>query len=232
MSLRGLGSTRVIGLDTPEVHGAQECYGSEASAFARRMVRRGARVRDVPGEERRDRYGRPLVYLWLADGRSFNAMLAEGGYARTLSIAPNDRTHRACGSRGRRGASGAAAGRRARSGGPARRTWEPAGAGRRALGVIRSVLPARQPREAGEKTGPRGKSGHRRAGWSVTPTRGNPRESATERTPPKRRSVWRTRAPATPPPPARVKRCGKSAPAARRRAGQANPTRCKAKQGR
>jgi micrococcal nuclease len=60
------------------------------------LLRRGARVRYVPGEERRDRYGRPLVYLWLADGRSFNAMLAEGGYARTLSIAPNDRTHGAC----------------------------------------------------------------------------------------------------------------------------------------
>ena len=91
VSLRGLGSARVIGVDTPEVHGAQECYGSEASAFARRMLRRGARVRYVPGEERRDRYGRPLVYLWLADGRSFNAMLAEGGYARTLTIAPTDR---------------------------------------------------------------------------------------------------------------------------------------------
>ena len=31
----------------------------------------------------------------------------------------------------------------------------------------------------------RGKSGHHRARWSVTPTRGNPRESATEITPPK-----------------------------------------------
>jgi hypothetical protein len=30
--------------------------------------------------------------------------------------------------------------------------------------------------------------------------------------------------------PARVKWCGKSAPASRRRGGQANPTRCKAKQ--
>ena len=66
-------------------------YGPEASAFARRVLRRGARVRYVRGEERRDHYARPLVYLWLADGRSFNAMLAEGGYARTLTIAPNDR---------------------------------------------------------------------------------------------------------------------------------------------
>src|SRR4029079_11517620 len=66
----------------------------------------------------------------------------------------------------------------------------------------------------------RGKSGHHRAGWSVTPTRGNPRDSATEKTPPT--SAVRGG-------PVRVKGCGKSAPASRRRGGQANPTRCKAK---
>lgn len=89
--LSGLGSTRLIGVDTPEVHGGAECFGREASAFARRLLKPGATVRFVPGEERRDRYGRRLVYLWLSDGRSFNAMLAEGGYARPLVIAPNDR---------------------------------------------------------------------------------------------------------------------------------------------
>jgi endonuclease YncB( thermonuclease family) len=55
------------------------------------LLRRGARVRYVPGEERGDRYGRPLVYLWLADGRSFNAMLAEGGCARPVHRA--ERSH-------------------------------------------------------------------------------------------------------------------------------------------
>src|SRR3954465_618505 len=50
----------------------------------------------------------------------------------------------------------------------------------------------------------RGKSGHHRAGWSVTPTRGNPRESATEMTPPTSASRGGT---------ARGKRLGKSAPA-------------------
>ena len=53
---------------------------------------------------------------------------------------------------------------------------------------------------------PRGKSGHRRARWSVTPTRGNPRESATEITPPKAARKGG---------PARLKWCGKSAPAPR-----------------
>jgi hypothetical protein len=56
-------------------------------------------------------------------------------------------------------------------------------------------------------------------------TRGNPRESATEtnrRRAPPHVSGGR----------ARVKWCGKSAPASRRRGGWANPTRCKAKQDR
>ena len=42
----------------------------------------------------------------------------------------------------------------------------------------------RRPSSRGGQT-LRGKSGHHRARWSVTPTRGNPRESATEKTPPK-----------------------------------------------
>ena len=54
----------------------------------------------------------------------------------------------------------------------------------------------------------RGKSGHHRAGWSLTTTRGNPRESATETNRPSARPhVSRV--------PARVKWCGKSAPAPR-----------------
>ena len=43
------------------------------------------------GAEPRDRYGRALVYIRLADGRFFNEMLVAGGYARTLKIAPNMR---------------------------------------------------------------------------------------------------------------------------------------------
>lgn len=89
--LADLGSSRLIGVDTPEVHGGEECFGTQASAFARRVLARGSLVRFLPGREPRDRYGRPLVYLWLADGRSLNAMLVEGGYAKPLAIEPNDR---------------------------------------------------------------------------------------------------------------------------------------------
>jgi micrococcal nuclease len=48
-------------------------------------------VRYAIGAEPRDRYGRALVYLWLADGRFVNELLVAGGYARTLSISPNVR---------------------------------------------------------------------------------------------------------------------------------------------
>jgi hypothetical protein len=57
------------------------------------------------------------------------------------------------------------------------------------------------------------------------PTRGNPRESATESRPPMAEPHVSSAQ-------VRVKRCGKSAPASWRHGGSANPTRCKAKQGR
>ena len=84
----GLGKSRLIGIDTPEVYGGVECYGREASAYAKRQLE-GRRVRYTIGRDDRDRYGRLLVYLWLEDGRSFNAMLVSRGYAQPLTIQPN-----------------------------------------------------------------------------------------------------------------------------------------------
>ena len=55
----------------------------------------------------------------------------------------------------------------------------------------------------------RGKSGLHRVGWSVTPTGRKARESATESKPP-----WRLEPPSKRAAAVRVKRCGKSAPAA------------------
>jgi micrococcal nuclease len=89
--LRSAGKSRLIGVDTPEVFGGQECFGREASAFARRLLHPGLRVvveRDV---EERDRYGRTLIYLRLPDGRSFNELLVAEGFAVPLTIPPNVR---------------------------------------------------------------------------------------------------------------------------------------------
>ncbi len=87
--LTGPGKVRLIGVDTPEVFGGRECFGPEASAYAKQTLD-GVPVRYTVGREERDRYGRLLAYVWLRDGRSFNALLLARGYARQLTIKPND----------------------------------------------------------------------------------------------------------------------------------------------
>lgn len=83
---------RYIGVDTPETvkpDSPVECFGPEASAFNHRLVE-GRRGRFVFGVERRDDYGRLLAYVYLG-GRFVNAELLRRGFARTLTIPPNDR---------------------------------------------------------------------------------------------------------------------------------------------
>ena len=89
LRLSGIGKVRFIGVDTPEVYGGVECYGREASAFTERVLPPGTRVAYRLGVEPRDRYGRALAYVWLADGRFFNEMLVARGYAQVLTIPPN-----------------------------------------------------------------------------------------------------------------------------------------------
>ena len=89
LRLSGIGRVRLIGVDTPEVYGGVECYGREASAFTKRVLPPGTRVRYRLGVEPRDRYGRALGYVWLRDGRFFNLMLIDRGYAQVLTIPPN-----------------------------------------------------------------------------------------------------------------------------------------------
>lgn len=89
LRLSGIGRVRLIGVDTPEVYGGVECYGREASAFTERVLPPGTRVRYRLGVEPRDRYGRALAYVWLSDGRFYNLMLVERGYAQVLTIPPN-----------------------------------------------------------------------------------------------------------------------------------------------
>ena len=89
VSLSGIGRVRLIGVDTPEVFGGAECYGREASAFTKRILVPGRRVAYRLGVERRDRFGRTLAYVWLRDGRLFNGLLVERGYAVPLTVPPN-----------------------------------------------------------------------------------------------------------------------------------------------
>jgi micrococcal nuclease len=85
-------TVRYIGVDTPETvkpGEAVQCYGEAASAFNKRLVS-GRRVQLVLGRERRDRYGRLLAYVKVVGGAPVEDELLRGGYARTLTIPPND----------------------------------------------------------------------------------------------------------------------------------------------
>lgn len=88
--LSGLGRSRLIGVDTPEVYGRPGCFGREASAFTKQLLHSGDRVRYQLGREPRDRFQRRLIYLWLDDDRFVNELLIIGGYAVPLTIPPND----------------------------------------------------------------------------------------------------------------------------------------------
>jgi micrococcal nuclease len=83
---------RVIGVDTPEdvAPGRPvQCWSRRAAAFTKQALE-GRSVTLVPGRERRDRYGRTLAYVSRPDGFDLEVELLRGGYARTLTIAPND----------------------------------------------------------------------------------------------------------------------------------------------
>jgi micrococcal nuclease len=82
---------RYIGVDTPESvdpDAPVECFGREAAALNERLVA-GRTVALRFDAERRDAYGRLLAYVY-AGPRLVNAELVRRGYARTLTIAPND----------------------------------------------------------------------------------------------------------------------------------------------
>ena len=93
--LAGLGgSSRIVGVDTPETVKPDtpvQCFGPRASAFSKHVLGAAGRVRYRVAREPVDTYGRSLVYLWLPDGRFFNATLIRRGLARPLPFPPNTR---------------------------------------------------------------------------------------------------------------------------------------------
>jgi micrococcal nuclease len=91
---------RLIGVDTPEVHGSHKLQrdaertqidiatirklGQKSSAFVKKVVQ-GKRVRLEYDQANaaighRDRYGRTLAYLYLEDGTFLNAEIVRQGY--------------------------------------------------------------------------------------------------------------------------------------------------------
>ncbi|MEO8606029.1 MAG: thermonuclease family protein [bacterium] len=81
-------TVRLIGVDTPELHSrddpraAPQPFARQASDFTRlRLADRTVRL-EFESDERLDRYGRTLAYVFLPDGTFFNRELVRGGYAR------------------------------------------------------------------------------------------------------------------------------------------------------
>ena len=87
-SVEGRSRVRLIGMDTPEVYFGTQPYGKEASAFARRELD-GERVGLELDVQKIDPYGRLLAYVYLPDGRMFNEVLLEEGYAQVATFPPN-----------------------------------------------------------------------------------------------------------------------------------------------
>lgn len=85
-----VGRVRLIGVDTPEtVHPNRpvEFFGKEASAFTKRLLE-GKQVRLEYDQERQDRYGRTLAYVYLADGTFVNAEIIRRGYGHAYTRFP------------------------------------------------------------------------------------------------------------------------------------------------
>ena len=92
---------RMIGVNTPEVHGREEPYGPEASSFTRRRLA-GRTVWLEKDVSETDRYGRALRYVWLVEPPAdpterqiregmFNAILVLQGYAQVATYPPDVR---------------------------------------------------------------------------------------------------------------------------------------------
>ncbi|HEY4715600.1 MAG TPA: thermonuclease family protein, partial [bacterium] len=85
---------RLIGINTPEIHHPEkgiEPYGYEAKRFVEGILKAGDTIRIEFDIQLRDKYGRLLAYVYLADGRFLNALLVENGYAQVMTIPPNVR---------------------------------------------------------------------------------------------------------------------------------------------
>jgi len=86
VDMERLGRVRLIGVDTPE---EGRCYENAATRFTRERLE-GKVVQYEVGEKRKDRFDRTLAYLSRGGGMHNRALLTEG-YAKVLTIAPNDK---------------------------------------------------------------------------------------------------------------------------------------------
>ena len=82
---------RLIGVNTPETvkpNSPVEAYGKEASEYTKKMLT-GKTVYLEKDAGDTDKYGRLLRYVYTEDGKMFNEVLVQEGYAQVMTIQPN-----------------------------------------------------------------------------------------------------------------------------------------------
>jgi len=75
-------NVRLVGIDTPEVFGGEECGGQEASSSARGLLPEGSRVTLIsdPSQDNKDRFDRLLRYVERG-GQDINRTQIKRGWA-------------------------------------------------------------------------------------------------------------------------------------------------------
>ena len=92
--VNGSTKVRLIGVDTPEVYFTPQCYGRQASDWTKAALPPGTRVRLEYDNNRTDRYGRTLAYVYrLADGLNLQVALLQQGYAAAYPFDDTPRYH-------------------------------------------------------------------------------------------------------------------------------------------
>ncbi len=86
VEMERLGKVRLIGVNAPE---KKSCYDDAATRFTRERLEDRVVQYEV-GEEPKDRYDRTLAYL-SREGETHNLALLSEGYAKVLTIPPNDK---------------------------------------------------------------------------------------------------------------------------------------------
>jgi micrococcal nuclease len=85
-------TVRLLGIDTPETHDPRkpvQCFGEAASAHAKSILNgENVRLEPDPTNSDKDKYGRLLRYVYLADGTVVNAALVRDGYAFAYTVFP------------------------------------------------------------------------------------------------------------------------------------------------
>jgi micrococcal nuclease len=88
---------RLLGVNTPESVDPNrpiQCFGPEASHFAKSQVRGHVRLEADPTRSE-DKYGRLLRYVYLADGTLFNQRLIAEGYGQEYTYQGQSYAHQA-----------------------------------------------------------------------------------------------------------------------------------------